>query len=150
MRARSVLIEGCLIHPPIIMFSSLYLLVILLIVCWSSIHGFTSIRPNIFRSKHFKLNDVKVGIVEKEDSTGICAGGHEDGGFYSFGAKKNVPGIHESANVRVPDMRTVEKGYSDARTRRTKDLMKLKTGPFSKAEVKDYLWLPLLTMKLPN
>eukprot|EP01041_Mallomonas_annulata_P000149 gene149-251_t len=59
---------------------------------------------------------------DEKDSAGLGAGGHEDGGFFHFGPRPNKPSIDEKAVVVLPPMDKIERGYSDAKAEKKRNL----------------------------
>ena len=76
-----------------------------------------------------------MSTADEKDVSGVGAGGHEEGGFYSIGRKSYIHSINEKAVIVLPDMATVERGFSDKRLAAERAAANYKSGPFSEEEV---------------
>lgn len=76
-----------------------------------------------------------MSVVDEKDASGVGAGGHEEGGFYSIGRKSHIYSIHDNAVVVLPDMATVERGFSDKRLAVERATANYRSGPFTEQEV---------------
>mmetsp|Transcript_19368 Transcript_19368/g.32848 ORF Transcript_19368/g.32848 Transcript_19368/m.32848 type:complete len:180 (+) Transcript_19368:92-631(+) len=109
------------------------ILLALLIALVSVATAFKAVMPTSFRRLASSLKD---GKPDSDDFnySGVGSGGIEEGGFYSIGKKGHVPSIHEKAVVKLPDMRTVERGFSDRRLAQERANANYKEGDFTKEE----------------
>jgi hypothetical protein len=74
--------------------------------------------------------------TEDSNASGVGVGGTEEGGFYSVGKKDFIHPIDTPYVVDLPDMRYVERGYSDKKAKAIRDAKRQIPGdvPFTQAE----------------
>lgn len=103
-----------------------------------AINGDDSDGPRVLRSAPFGRSFLaaEVGVPSaNEDFGGGDVGGNDyQDALYQCGVRKDVPPITQNAVVKVPDMRFVERGYSEAKAAAAYAAAKYKTGPWSKEE----------------
>jgi hypothetical protein len=103
---------------------------------WSKIHA----KPNSedvtaapYGTK-FLAAEIGVPAATEEYGGGDVGGNDYKDALFQCGVRKNVPPITEDAVVKVPNMRYVERGYSEAKAAVAFAAEKFKTGEWSKSE----------------
>ncbi|KAJ1412698.1 hypothetical protein B484DRAFT_402220 [Ochromonadaceae sp. CCMP2298] len=113
---------------------AILLLLVALVTLSAAFRVPMGLRSTALRMSSTHPSPVNPTVNEDYNDSGVGSGGAEEGGFYSVGKKSFIHSIDTPYVVNLPDMRFVERGYSEKKAKAIRDSKRLIEGEFTQAE----------------